>query len=138
MPNDIILLVTIDKLDPNLVLVNINKLKPYKFIENRALQHVLVKPSDLVIDEFIQTKKPDSLLIGLEGFQPVKFESICNYLTPSCIKRTNVVVHHCHNVLVHDNDVIGNNDQNNMFRKAFIDVYLSGVFKPKGCVHSQP
>jgi hypothetical protein len=65
-------------------------------------------------------------------------ESIFNYLTPNCIKGTNVVVHHYHNVHVHDNDVIGNNDQNNMFKEAFIGVYLLGVFNPKGCVHSQP
>jgi hypothetical protein len=37
------------------VLVNINKLKPYRFIENRTLQPILVKPSDLVIDELVQT-----------------------------------------------------------------------------------
>jgi hypothetical protein len=56
LPNNIILLITIDKLDPNLLLVNINKLKPYKVVENKALQHVLVKLGDLVIDEPIQTK----------------------------------------------------------------------------------
>jgi hypothetical protein len=63
LPNNTILLVTIDKFDPNLVLVNINKLKPYMFIENRTLQPVLVKPSDMVIDEPILTRKPDSLPI---------------------------------------------------------------------------
>ncbi len=39
---------------------------------------------------------------------------------------------------IHDNDVTSSNDQNNMFRKALIDVYLLGVSNPKGCVHSQP
>jgi hypothetical protein len=63
LPNNTILFVTIDKFDPNLVLVNINKLKPYMFIENRTLQLVLVKPSDMVIDEPILTRKPDSLPI---------------------------------------------------------------------------
>ncbi len=29
LPNDIVLLVNIDKFEPNLILVNINKLKPY-------------------------------------------------------------------------------------------------------------
>jgi hypothetical protein len=112
------------------MLVNINKLKPYKFIENKTLQHVLIKPSDLVTDEPIQTKKPNSLLIEPKGFQLVKFELINNYLTLDNIKGTNVHVHHYHNVPVQDNDVVGNNDQNDMFRKAFIDVYLLGVFNP--------
>jgi len=35
-----VLLVIIDKFDPNLVLININKLKPYMFIENKTLKHV--------------------------------------------------------------------------------------------------
>jgi hypothetical protein len=42
------------------------------------------------------------------------------------------------NVPIHDNDVTSNNDQNDMFRKALIDVYLLGVSNPKGWVHSQP
>jgi hypothetical protein len=32
---------TIDKFDPNLVLVNINKLKPYRFVEDQTPQLVL-------------------------------------------------------------------------------------------------
>jgi hypothetical protein len=59
--NNIVLLVTIDKFDPNPVLVNINKLKPYKFIENITLQHVLTNLSDLIIDEHVQTKEPEPL-----------------------------------------------------------------------------
>jgi hypothetical protein len=49
-----------------------------------------------------------------------------------------VFVHHYHNVLVQENDVIVSNDQNEMFKKALIDAYLLGVSNPKGCVHSQP
>jgi hypothetical protein len=37
LPNNIYLLLTIDKFDLNPILVNINKLKPYKFIENKTL-----------------------------------------------------------------------------------------------------
>jgi hypothetical protein len=111
-------------------------LKPYWFIEYKTLPLVLVKPSDLIINELVQTREPDSLPIKLEGFQPVKFEPICNYLTPSSIKGTNVLVHHYHNVLVQDNDVISNNDQNDMLKKALIDVYLLGVSNLKSCVHS--
>jgi hypothetical protein len=54
LPNNIVLLVTIDKFDPNPILVNINKLKPYMFIEDITLQPVLVNPSDMVVDEHVQ------------------------------------------------------------------------------------
>jgi hypothetical protein len=47
-PNNIILLVTIDKLNPNPILININKLKPYRFIEDQTFQHVLAKPNDFL------------------------------------------------------------------------------------------
>ncbi len=33
VPNNIVLLVTIEEFETNLVLVNVNKLKPYKYIE---------------------------------------------------------------------------------------------------------
>ncbi len=62
--------------------VNINKLKPYKFIEDITLQPVLMKPRDLVINELAQTREFDSLLVKPEGFQPIKFEQVRNYLTP--------------------------------------------------------
>ncbi len=68
MPNNIILLVTIDKFDLNPILVNINKLKPYKFIANRTLQLVLVKPNDLVMDDLIQTKEFEPLPVELKIF----------------------------------------------------------------------
>jgi len=102
-PNNTILFVTIDKFDPNPMLVNMNKLRPYMFIEDRILQPILVKPSDLVIDEPIQTKELDSQPTELKDFQPIE-------LKPICIKGIDVVVHHYHNVLVQDNDVTGNND----------------------------
>ncbi len=37
------LLVIIDKFDHNPVVVNINKLKPYKFIEDHTFQPILIK-----------------------------------------------------------------------------------------------
>jgi hypothetical protein len=98
----------------------------------------LVKPNDLITDGLVQTCiEPYSLPIKLEGFQHVKFELVNNYLTPGSIKGTNVLVCHYHNVFVKDNDVAGNNDQNDMFKKALIDVNLFGVFNLKGYVHSQ-
>jgi len=56
LPNNIVLIFTIDMFDPNFVLVNVNKLKPYMFIEDKTLQLLLTKPSDLVINELVQTK----------------------------------------------------------------------------------
>jgi len=49
-----VLLVTIDKIDPNPILVNINKLKPYRFVEDYTLQPILAKPSDLLPKELIE------------------------------------------------------------------------------------
>jgi hypothetical protein len=41
----------INKFDHNPTLVNINKLKPYKFVEDHTLQLVLVKPNDFLPKE---------------------------------------------------------------------------------------
>jgi hypothetical protein len=43
-----------------------------------------------------------------------------------------------HDVLIQDNNAVICNDQNDAFSKALIDVYILGVFNPKGYVHSQP
>ncbi len=89
---NIVLLVTIDKFDPNLMFVNSNKLKPYRFIEKKNLQPVLDKLSDLVIDEPVQTKETISLPIEPKDFQHLGFELVSNHLTPGKIKTTNVLV----------------------------------------------
>jgi len=54
LPNNIILLVTINKFDPNLILVYINKLKPYKFVEDQTLQPILTKTSVFLPKEPIE------------------------------------------------------------------------------------
>jgi hypothetical protein len=61
--SNIVLLITIDKFDPNPMLVNINKLKPYMLIEDKTLQRIITKPSDPATDEPIQTKEPEPLPI---------------------------------------------------------------------------
>jgi hypothetical protein len=33
LPNNIIILIYVNKFEPNLVLVNVNKLKPYKYVD---------------------------------------------------------------------------------------------------------
>jgi hypothetical protein len=89
------------------------------------LQLLLVKPSDLVIYEPIQAKELVPLPVELEDFQPVEFEPVSNHLTPSNIKTTYVLVHHYHDMPIQDNNVVVNNDPNDLFGKALIDVYFS-------------
>ncbi len=76
MPNDIVLLVTVDKFDPNPILVKINKLKPYMFIEDITLQPVLADLSDVVIDEHVLTKEPEPLLFENANFELVKLNRL--------------------------------------------------------------
>ncbi len=54
MVNNIVLFITIDEFDPNLVLININKLKPYLFIDDRTLQPIFVNFNDLAIKELVE------------------------------------------------------------------------------------
>jgi hypothetical protein len=68
------------------------------FIEDKTLQLVFVKCSDLVTNEPIQTIEPIPLPIELKDFQPIEFELVSNHLTPGNIKGTNVCVHHYHNL----------------------------------------
>ncbi len=96
------------------------------------MQLILVKPGDLVIDGLVQTKEPIPLLVEHEEFQLVRFEPISNHLTFGNIKATNVFVHHYHSLPVRDNNVVVNNDLNDLFGKALIDVYLLGVSNLKG------
>jgi hypothetical protein len=53
--------VIIDKFDPNLVLININKLKPYRFMEDHTLQLVLVKLNDFLSKEPMEVTHFDNL-----------------------------------------------------------------------------
>jgi hypothetical protein len=55
------MLVTIDKFNPKLVLVNTNKLKPCRFIEDQTLQPILVKPGDFLSEELGEVKYFDNL-----------------------------------------------------------------------------
>jgi hypothetical protein len=120
------------------MLVNINKLKPFRFIEDKTFQLVLVELGDLVNNKLVQTKDSIPLQVELEDFQLIEFELVNNHSTPSSIKTTYVLVHHYNNMHVQDNNVAVNNGRNEVFGKALIDVYLLGVSNPKGRVHSHP
>ncbi len=50
-----------DKFDPNPVPININKLKPYRFIKDQTLQPILVKLSDFLSKEPVEVKYFDNL-----------------------------------------------------------------------------
>jgi ABC-type transport system substrate-binding protein len=43
-----------DKFNFNPILININKLKPYKFIDDNTLQLVFAKPNDLTTEILVQ------------------------------------------------------------------------------------
>jgi hypothetical protein len=86
LPNNIVLLITIDKFDCNIVLVNINKLKPCKVIENKILQYVLVKLGNLVTNKPIQPNELVPPPVEPKKFQHVEFELINNHSTLGGIK----------------------------------------------------
>jgi hypothetical protein len=113
-------------------------LKPYIFIENTTLYSVLVKFSDLVTNEFVQTYKHEPLPIKLEDLQPIGFEPVNNYLTHGNIIGVNVFFHYYHDVPIEDNNVAIHNDQDDAFCETFIDVYIVKVYNPKCHIYSQP
>jgi hypothetical protein len=128
--------VIIDKFDPNPILININKLKAYRYIENITLQLVLANPSDLVIDEPIQTKELKPLPIENANFEHVEFELLNNYLKHVNIIGTYVLVHYRNHVLIEFNYVLNCNDQNDSFSENLIDICTLGVYNPKSHVYS--
>ncbi len=65
---------TSNKFDPNPILVNINKLKPYRFIEDRTLQLVLVKLSDFLSKEPMEVKYYDNL----QHVEETHFDNLSN------------------------------------------------------------
>jgi hypothetical protein len=110
LPNNIVLLVTIDKFDPNPILVNINKLKPYRFFKDRTLRSILANFSDLIIDEHVQITKLETLIVENDNSKLVEFEPINNYLTHGSIFGTYVLVHYHDDVPIEFNYVPIRND----------------------------
>jgi hypothetical protein len=51
----------INKFDLNLVSININRLKPYRFIKDQTLQLVLAKPNDFLSKEPVEKKYSSNL-----------------------------------------------------------------------------
>ncbi len=46
---------------PNSVLVNINKLKPYRFMEDQTLQPIWTKPNDFLPKELVEITHFDNM-----------------------------------------------------------------------------
>jgi len=136
LPNNIVLFVTIDKFDPNPVIVNINKLKAHMFIENITLQHVLVNLSDLIVDEHVKKKELEPLFVKNANFELVKFELVNNYSTHGNITRTNVPTHYYDNVHVEFNYMHVRSDQNDAFNEKLINICILEVWNPKSHIHS--
>jgi hypothetical protein len=116
--------------------VNNNKLKPYKFIQDRTLQPVLDNLSDLVTDELVQIEELEPLPIENVNFEHVEFEAINNYLTHGNIIGTYVPIHYHNDVLVKFNYVRDCNGQNNAINEKPIDVCTLEVYNPKSHVYS--
>ncbi len=54
---------TINKFDFNLVLVNINKLKPYRFVEFQTFQPILAKPNDFLPEDPLEVTHSNNMFI---------------------------------------------------------------------------
>jgi hypothetical protein len=81
------------------------------FIEDKTLQPVLTKPSDLVIDELVHIEEVEPLHVEPEDLQLVGFERVNNYLTHGNIIGTHVPIHYYHDMLVEYNNVTICNDK---------------------------
>ncbi len=66
---------TIDKFDHNPVLVNINKLKPYIFVEDHTFRHVLAKPNDCLLTKLVETTHSNNLFIK-QPFETTHFGNL--------------------------------------------------------------
>jgi hypothetical protein len=68
---------TDDKFDHNLILVNINKLKPYKFVEDHTVQPILDKPDDFLSKELVEVTHFDNLFTK-QVIEVTHFDNLLN------------------------------------------------------------
>ncbi len=66
----------IDKFDPNLVVL-INKLKPYRFVKDHTFQLILIKPSDILLEELVGTTHSNKIFIE-EPIEVTYFDNLFN------------------------------------------------------------
>jgi hypothetical protein len=66
--------VTIDKFDPNLILVNNSKLKLYIYMEGHTLQPIIAKHNDYLLEKPLETTHFHNLFIK----QPFETIHFCN------------------------------------------------------------
>jgi hypothetical protein len=81
-------------------------LKPYKFINDNTLQHVIVKPSDVIIEVHVQKEIPKPIHVENDIYEPVFFKSIINDQNNAPIIINDIPINN------HQNDILVNNHQN--------------------------
>lgn len=92
-----------DKFNLNPILININKLKPYKFINDNTLQLVFAKPTDLTIEIPIQNEIPKPWHVENDIFEPIVFELVANDSIDGPITTNNVpICNHHSNAPIHN------------------------------------
>jgi hypothetical protein len=80
--------VTIDKFDPNPTLVNNNKQKPYRVVEDHTFQPILAKSNDFLSEEPIETTHFGNLFIE----QLVETIHSSNMFPKESVKRQTIMV----------------------------------------------
>ncbi len=67
----------IDKFDHNTTLVNINKLKSYRFMEDQTLQLVLIKRNDFLLKEPVEVTHSNNLFTK-QQVEVTHFDNLSN------------------------------------------------------------
>jgi hypothetical protein len=82
------LLMTIDKFDHNLVLVNINKLKPCRFVEDHTLQPIIVKNLIFITRKLVETNHFGNLFIK----EPFEINYFANLFPKFFLKKPIIMI----------------------------------------------
>jgi hypothetical protein len=61
----------INEFDPNSILININKMKPYRVMEDQTLQLVLTKPNDFLPKEPVEITHYDNMSTKQQVEEPI-------------------------------------------------------------------
>ncbi len=75
-------------------------MKLYRFIEDRTLELVLIKLSDLTTEKPIQIKTFEPLIVEMDIFEPIVVEPINDNSTNGNITRNNVAVHYHNHIFI--------------------------------------
>jgi hypothetical protein len=95
-----------------------------------------LKNCDKNLDELVQTKELEPLLIENAKYGPVESEPVNYYLTHGNIIRIGVLVHYHNDLPVELNYVHDYNYQNDIFSKGPINVCILEVYNPRSRSYS--